>query len=154
VLASNRLAARLPLRVSRWLLYYGALFCGAMICTALVGCGEANPYLPVTGTVKFDDGTVPQGEIASITFQPKSGGIDTKGAQGTIESDGSFQLNSEKPGDGAKPGEYAVIVHIMIGYPDGKSVVPRIYTNPRTTPLSAEVKANGENHFEFAIEKP
>jgi len=135
-------------------MYFRAALYGSLICVALAGCGKSNPYSPATGVVKFDDGTVPQGDISSITFQPKLGGPDTKGAQGTIEPDGSFQLSSERPGDGAKPGEYTVTVHAMVGYPDGKSVVPQKYTNSRETPLSAEVKASGENHFEFTVEKP
>ncbi|MEO2050006.1 MAG: hypothetical protein ABGX16_25905 [Pirellulales bacterium] len=155
----NHMAPRGTLGVSRQLLFIRASlvvtsFFGALILAALVGCGKANPYLQVTGTVKFDDGTVPQGDISSITFQPKSGGIDSKGAQGTIEPDGSFQLHSERPGDGAKPGNYAVTVQVMVGYPQGKSVVPLKYTDPRKTPLTAEIKASGENQFSFTIEKP
>jgi len=135
-------------------MFYRVMFYGLLICVALAGCGKASPYLHSTGTVKFDDGTVPQGDFSTITFQPKSGGPDTKGAQGTIEPDGSFQLSSERPDDGVKPGEYAVTVYVMNGYPNGKSVVPLKYTNARETPLSAEVKPSGKNHFEFTIEKP
>ena len=124
-----------------------------MICAALIGCGEGNPYVPASGTVKFDDGTVPQGDISTITFQPKASGVDVKGAQGTIEPDGSFVLHSVRRGDGVKPGEYAVMVNAMVGYPRGKSVVPMIYTKARKTPLTAEVKSSGENKFEFIIEK-
>ncbi|MEO2047555.1 MAG: hypothetical protein ABGX16_13395 [Pirellulales bacterium] len=154
-----RMARRTPLRDSRRFLFSKASLIvtsllGAIFLAAFVGCGKANPYLPVTGVVKFDDGTVPKGDISSITFQPTSGGLDSKGAQGTIEADGSFQLHSERPGDGAKPGSYAVTVHIMVGYPKGKSVVPLRYTDPRKTPFSAEVTADGENQFSFTIEKP
>jgi len=129
------------------------LFLGVLICAGFSGCGRSNAYLPVTGTVKFADGTVPQGEISSITFQPKASGPGSKGAQGTIEPDGSFRLQSERPGDGAKPGEYFVTIHVMVGYPNGRSVVPMKYTDPRKTPLSAEIKTSGENNFEFTIEK-
>ncbi len=133
---------------------YGAMIFSTLICVVLVGCGEAKPYLPASGTVKFDDGTVPQGDLSSITFQPKSTGPATKGAQGSIEPDGSFVLHTERPGDGAKPGEYSVTIHAMVGYPKGKSVVPAKYSDPRKTPLTAEVKAGDENHFEFILDKP
>jgi len=142
-----KIVNRLPLSLNKVML-------GALICVGLVGCGEAKPYVPASGTVKFDDGTVPQGDISSITFQPKSTGPTTKGAQGSIEPDGSFELHSERQGDGAKPGDYSVTIHAMVGYPNGKSVVPAIYSDPRKTPLEAEVKASGENRFEFVIEKP
>ena len=124
----------------------------ALVCAALIGCGESSPYVPASGTVKFDDGTVPQGDVSSITFQPKIGGPDTKGAQGTIEPDGSFELHSVRRGDGVRPGDYIVTVNAMIGYPQGKSVVPEQYANPRKSPLSAEVKASGENKFDFVID--
>jgi len=127
---------------------------GALVCAALTGCGKESPYVPASGTVKFGDGTVPQGDISSISFHPKKGGPGAKGAQGTIEPDGSFEVYSERRGDGVKPGAYAVTVNAMVGYPQGKSVVPTPYTDPRATPLSAEVKASGENQFEFVLEKP
>jgi len=135
-------------------MFLRTVFFGALACMALVGCGEASPYTPATGTVKFDDGTVPQGDVSMITFQPKMLGPGTKGAQGTIEPDGSFRLSSERPDGGVKPGEYAVTIHAMIGYPHGKSVVPMEYTSARKTPFSAKVEASGENHFDFIIEKP
>jgi hypothetical protein len=153
VITANRLVPRVSSWVSRPILFCQISFIGALFCAACIGCGKANPYLPVSGTVKFDDGTVPQGEISSITFQPKANGPGFKGAQSTIEPDGSFQLGSERPGDGAKPGEYYVTIHVNLGYPDNKSVVPLKYANPQSSTLTAEITPDGENHFEFVIEK-
>jgi hypothetical protein len=122
----------------------------------IVGCGQSASHVPVTGTVKFSDGSVPKGDIATITFQPAGGGggRGTKGADGTIGEDGSFSLSTLRPGDGALPGDYQVTVRVMEGYPNGKLVVDKKYTDPASTPFSAKVEADGKNHFDFIIEGP
>lgn len=68
---------------------------------ALVGCGKSRPHVPVTGTLKFADGTVPKGKAGMITFQPAVGGPGTKGASSTVADDGAFELRTVAPGDGA-----------------------------------------------------
>lgn len=113
----------------------------------LAGCDRGPTYVPVTGTVKYSDGTVPTGDIASITFQPASAAPDTKGASGTIQPDGTFSLTTINPGDGARPGDYVVKVNVMKGYPGGTSLVA-------DTPLKATVTEDGENHFDFVVERP
>lgn len=125
-----------------------------LLAIALTGCGVGDPHVPVTGTVKYSDGSVPKGDIATITFQPASAGPGAKGASGAIGDDGSFSLQTLKPGDGALPGDYRVTVHVMQGYPHGKSVVADVYTKPGTTPLKATVEASGENRYDFTIERP
>ena len=123
------------------------LYCAFLIVVTLGGCrGSGHTYVPVTGTVKYSDGTVPTGDIASITFQPASVAPDTKGASGPIKPDGTFSLTTITPGDGARPGEYIVKVNVMKGYPGGKSLVA-------DTPLKATVTEDGENHFDFVVER-
>jgi hypothetical protein len=127
---------------------------GLLIVVAISGCSQGVSYVPVTGTVKFSDGSVPQGDAPAITFQPASSGPTTKGASGTIAKDGTFSLQTVQPGDGALPGEYVVTVRVMQGYPRGRLVVAEKFTKPETTPLNATVEAGGENHFDFTVEKP
>jgi hypothetical protein len=124
------------------------------ITLVLAGCSKGISYVPVTGTVKFADGSVPQGEIATITFQPADAAPNAKGASGKIADDGSFSLHTLQPGDGALPGAYRVTVHVMQGYPNGRSMVAEKFTRPDTTPLTATVEVDGENHFDFPVEKP
>ena len=126
----------------------------SLVAFSLAGCGPTSTHVPVTGTVKFSDGTVPKGDIASITFQPTSAGPGTKGASGNIGPDGAFELRTVIPGDGALPGDYRVTVHVMQGYPDGKSMVADIYTRASATPLNATIAAGAENHFDFTVERP
>ena len=125
-----------------------------LLALALAGCGRGDPHVPVTGTVKFSDGSVPKGEIATITFQPVSAGPGAKGASSMIAEDGSFSLRTLKPGDGALPGDYLVTVHVMDGYPQGKSVVADVFTKASSTPLKETVDGSKENHFDFVVERP
>ena len=125
-----------------------------LVALTVAGCGEGPEYLPVTGTVKYSDGTVPKGDAPAITFQPVDAGPKRKGASGTIADDGTFSLHTIQPGDGAQPGDYKVTVHVMKGYPRGKPMVAPKYTDATSTPLNATVDASRENHFEFTVERP
>jgi hypothetical protein len=128
--------------------------CVFLMAIALTGCrDEGFTYVPVTGTVKYSDGTVPTGTIATINFQPASPTPDTKAASGSITRDGSYTLTTVNPGDGARPGDYLVIVHVVQGYPAGKPLVADRFTNPGTTPLKATVTESGENKFDFVVER-
>jgi hypothetical protein len=122
---------------------------------ALTGCRDRGPtYVPVTGTVKYSDGTVPTGDMASITFQPATPTPDTKAASGPIARDGSYTLSTINPGDGARLGDYFVTVQVRKGYPAGKSLVAERFTNSQKSPLKATVTKSGENHFDFVVERP
>ena len=125
-----------------------------LLALILAGCGRGDPHVSVTGTVKFPDGSVPRGDIATVTFQPASAGPGAKGASSTIAEDGSFSLRTLKPGDGALPGDYRVTVHVMQGYPQGKSVVADVFTKATTSPLKATVGAGEKNNFDFVVKRP
>lgn len=120
----------------------------------LVGCSDRMDLHPVSGTVKYPDGSIPQGEMATITFVPKNA-MDGKGASGTIEPDGTFQLWTLEPGDGgALAGDYRVTLSVTNGYPNLKHQVAREFTDLRDTPLDATVVAGEDNEFDFVVEKP
>jgi hypothetical protein len=125
-----------------------------LVVVVVIGCGKGPEYVPVTGTVKYSDGTVPKGDAPAITFQPVEAGPGKKGASGTIAEDGTFSLQTINPGDGAQPGDYKVTVHVMKGYPRGKQMVAEKYTRPDTTPLNATVKADDDNNFDFTVDRP
>lgn len=127
---------------------------------ALIGCGSSERQrVKVAGTVKYSDGSIPQGEVAVIRFEPASlatGQADpqTKAASGTIAPDGSFQLSTLDENDGAFPGEYKVVFTIKAKY-DGASpnlVAPQ-YASAATSPLTATVKPDSNEPFNFTIEK-
>ena len=132
------------------------LFVLSLVILLLVGCSEDElPLHEVTGTVTFEDGSIPQGEMSStITFIPAVP-MEGKAASSNIEPDGRFRLWTVTQGDGgALAGDYRVTLNVINGYPRGKSVVAKKYTDLNETPLEAAVKADQRNHFDFKVERP
>lgn len=121
-----------------------------LICS---GCASSGPY-PVRGKLKYDDDK-PLKELAGfqVTFTSESLG---KSARGDILEDGTFRLTSEKPDDGAYPGEYKVIVSQPHPEPDRpekrRPVVDLMYEDPERTDLKATV-TQGSNDFTFRLKR-
>jgi hypothetical protein len=87
---------------------------GLVACALASGCGESNGLYPVHGRLEF------KGEPASgatVTFFPKDAAAAARGVppRAVVESDGSFWLESGDLGQGAAPGEYAVLVEWRAG---------------------------------------
>lgn len=124
------------------------------VVMSLVGCADRMDLHTVTGTVKFDDGTVPVGEMSTITFVPTNP-MEGKGASSNIEQDGTFELWTLRPNDGgALAGDYRVTLSVTRGYPNLEHLVARKFTELDETPLTATVEAKKKNHFDFVVEKP
>ena len=107
----------------------------------------------VKGTVTFKGAPLATGEIQ---FLPQNG----RSAAGTI-TDGSYELTTYEPGDGAIAGGHTVVISAM-DYgefdpnapkepPPPKSLIPQKYGAPNTSGLSAEVKAGEENVIDFEL---
>ena len=132
------------------------LLCSVVLSTSF-GCGGTTgpKRVPVSGTVKYEDGSIPTGAVTAIRFEPARGGNaadpNTKAASGTIQPDGSYQLTTVEENDGAFPGEYKVTFSVMKDYGDNISLVAQEFTNAATTPHSATVTLDGENKFDFTI---
>lgn len=74
-----------------------------------VGCGSGRPELvPVAGRVTLDGKPVSEGQIE---FFPEESG---RPAIGNIDSEGHYELQTYKPRDGAKPGNYQVAITSQI----------------------------------------
>src|SRR5262245_57051493 len=99
----------------------------AMCC----GCGSTDGRVAVGGTVKLADGSVPKGETAQIWFEPVEEG---RPASGTVESDGSFTMMTQEPGDGVAPGRYKVVLKIWKDYRRQIPAVPQKYTDASASP--------------------
>lgn len=139
----------------------GAL--AAVLAFAGAGCGGGeNQPVPVRGVVKLDGNPI---EGAMVTFFPD----DNKGraANGLTGPDGSFQLTTAKPNDGAMPGSYKVVVSYQEGTVDvsgtkgqkeafeliqkgpgpkrkpPKYVIPARYSDPGKTTLKEQVPTKG-----------
>ncbi len=131
----------------------------ALLCAT--GCGsKGREFVKVTGTVKYSDGSLPQGEVMFIRFEPLSlttgGSPDplSKAASGAIQPDGTFKLHTVDPDDGVFPGEYKVAFTIMEKYDsDSPSLVAPQFTSGATSPLAATVKSGEPKSYDFVIEK-
>ena len=86
-----------------------------------------------------------------ITFQPASAEGKSKGASGQIQPDGRFELTTLKPGDGAVPGKYKVIVVVKPKYTGPAFSIPVKYTSASTTPLEATVEKG--KTYDFVLTK-
>src|SRR5260370_23831932 len=90
-----------PLPGSFRLLVLPVLF---LLVAGMSGCSSG--LYPVKGKVVFKDGTPLKGGI--VVFESLD--HDRVMARGDIGSDGTFSLSTNKPGDGALPGKYRVLV--------------------------------------------
>ena len=103
------------------------------------GCGEEHTTHPVRGKVTFKDGTPVK--MGTVVFSTKE---SRRSSKGIIAEDGSFQLTSYEPNDGAEVGPHVVTV---TANPD---VDPK-YGNYDTSKIEVEVK-EGENDFKIEVE--
>lgn len=128
--------------------------CGLLAMVLAAGCGaRGTSPVPVKGVLKIDGQPIVG---AVVGFQPDAPG--GKPAFGTTEADGTFRLTTDKPGDGALPGKYKVVIQPPVEggatpYDEpGKAAapvkavgpkVPEKYTRPDQTPLTQNVPPEG-----------
>ena len=130
------------------------LYCGAVLAM-LIGCGSGGPRMGnVSGKVTYSDGTVPTGGVAVIRFEvaPDSDPDKRKAADSDIQPDGSYEISTMKPGDGAYYGKYKVVFTILDSYRAGRSFVDAKYTDAKTTPFECVVDTSSQT-MDFTIEK-
>jgi hypothetical protein len=140
---------------SRWFLLLVAL----LMLAPLAGCGPDGPKrYQVHGKVTFSDGSVPQGGVRLIRFEPASFAEGkavpgTKTAQADINDDGTYRMSTVDDFDGVLPGEYKVTFTIRAGYTDGRSGLDPKYGTARTTPITVVVGPDSEEEMNFEIER-
>lgn len=138
------------MRVTSWNLFrsrrretWGA---GLALATLVgLGCGDRRPELvPVQGTVLLDGQPLKVGQVLT---QPDAG----RGANGAIQPDGTFQLQT-----GREPGALVGVHRVaVVAYeagdstlpeaPLGKLLVSQRYTSAETSGLTIEVKRGSDN---------
>jgi hypothetical protein len=132
---------------------YGVLCIAAFI--GALGCsGEKSDLAPVRGKVLLNDQPMEFGRVMTV---PQAG----RGSAGEIQPDGTFMLTTNDDGDGAAIGVHKVAVTTMTTAPvadpeavGAESQVPARYSNPETSKLTIEVKADGENSPVLKLTSP
>ena len=123
-----------------------------LIVLVLAGCGGG--MYPVRGTVTLEDGTALTRGL--VVFERVAGGQPIT-ARGDVQSDGSYQLSTNKPGDGVPPGRYKVLVNPLdlSDVPDEQKKLPFDvkYTRFATSGLEFEVKS-GSNECPIKLDRP
>ena len=129
----------------------------ALSAAALAGCSKPGLQLvKVDGTLKYADGKVPRGEVRVVRFEPTpaaDGAVSSRPATADVQEDGTFRASTIKPGDGALPGDYKVVLAFFKSYVKHDPALPDIYSSAATTPLKCTVKPGEANHLELVVEK-
>jgi hypothetical protein len=137
----------------------------SVLLVGVLGCSK--PVHPVRGTVTFEGKPLPGGGV--ITFLPIDGETE-KVANGTIAADGSYRLTTSKPDDGARPGEYRVVITQTVDQepqptPDGTPIptlelsvpasdrIAPIYADHYQSPLTATVEGRSGNEINFDLKR-
>lgn len=152
------LNGRHPMKIAKCLSgcnqLHGFLLCGVVVF--LLGCSEeALQFYPVTGVVKFADGSTAQ--FGSIEFRSETEPPVLGRAK--IEKDGTFVARSRTQ-NGLVAGKHQVIITQIIGSPrDGGTVVHHHglevadrYRSYKTSGIQVDVKPGAKNHFELLVE--
>jgi hypothetical protein len=125
----------------------------ALVGSSLIGCGGRTTY-QASGRVQYADGSPITGGTCIIRFEPTD---DTtaeirKVASGYIESDGTFEMFTRKPGDGVIAGKYWVTFTVMDKPMGGKSLIPAKYTTIDATPFEVVIDED-KTDLEYKLEK-
>jgi|SRR5579875_428972 hypothetical protein len=127
----------------------------AVLVLALpIGCDNKGRY-PVHGRVTYPDGS-PLTEGIVIGEMDK--GEARVMARGNVNSDGTFSWGTQRPGDGAEPGKYRIVVmpRSVGEYEASQGKLPDVdpkFSDPKTSGITFEVKP-GKNELEITVFRP
>jgi len=146
-------------------------FLTLVVLVVLVGCGGPSrpPTFPVRGLITSEGQPL---EGVTVAFRPRDPSNGQRPANGKTGPDGRYELSTFTAGDGAMAGEFGVT---LLKFPpvvaddsqsgDGEyvppegplppppaNVLPKRYADPKTSGMAAEVKAAGENTFDFSVD--
>jgi len=118
---------------------------------AVVGCGRSNLHR-VAGRVSFADGSPVKAGRVVVEYG------DGRSAWGSVKSDGSFTIGTQREGDGMRAGTFRVtvkdaIVPVEKGEPgEFKAIVHKRFADPATSGLEFTVPE--KTVWEIVVEKP
>lgn len=121
------------------------------------GCNQTPAVVPVSGKVLYNGEPLPCG---FVMFQPEQG----QAAQGEIQPDGTFQLSTYGPNDGAVPGHHKVSVRSFSNQKagvdggdaeaPGRLLIPQQYTRFGMSGLSADVTPGSTEPIVLELKGP
>jgi hypothetical protein len=124
----------------------------------MIGCSETglSGLHPVKGKVTLQG--QPIGDV-SISLKPIGNDPTIRSASGTSKENGTFVITTLKPGDGAYPAKYKVLLGRVVaqtigGNTIGRDTIPPKYRDPETTPIEYEVKAGKNPELTIDIDEP
>ena len=137
-----------------------AVCCFTVVCPSCRN-GRARTY-PVSGSIRFTDHQPVR--FGLVEFRCAQNGVV---ARGKLDAEGDFTLGTYKSGDGVPAGKYSAIVVQYVHVPDAdesgrehpgveldhhpSSMVDLKYSSYGTSGLTAEVKPEPTNRFEFVV---
>lgn len=128
---------------SRMRILLAALCCGACLGCSAAGGGAPTTRIPVKGKVTYKGQPVARGRIK---FQPDGFG---RPAFGPLKSDGTYELTTEKPGDGVVAGHHLVTV-TDTGIQSPKNALATKWASKAASGMTADVDAtNTEFNFDL-----
>lgn len=117
----------------------------------VTGCGKPSHQLdtaPVRGKVTIDGQPLTAGYVTVVTSRGRA-------SSGEIQPDGTFEMSTYEPGDGAQVGTHPVIVTPIPQdeYPSGPKPlpVPERYKRAGTSGFTVEVKPGEDNYVELNL---
>lgn len=115
----------------------------------LIGCSGHYSTYPAGGKVTYEDGTpLPGGWV-----EFKSAEHDLR-ASGTIQEDGTFEMSTYAPGDGAVAGKHHVAVRPGIPTDDSQGgLVADKFQDFDKSGITVTVDSGGENQFTIKVSK-
>ncbi len=127
-------------KIFRAITLFALLLCGCWGCGS--SSGTLPSLIPVKGKVTYKGQPLTKG---TIRFEPDGYG---RMATGKIQPDGTFVLSTLSKDDGVVAGFHKVYVN-ETGPNPKKELVPKKYTLPTTSKLTAEVD---REHTEFSFD--
>jgi len=128
----------------------------------LAGCSggpsDTPPLAKTIGRVTIDGEPLTQGSVQFTPYAAK--GTAGRMALGAIQEDGTFEMMTIFPGDGAQVGFHRVAIECSESQPfdpanptmnDAKSLIPIRYSDPEMSGIEVEVKADEPNEFTFEL---
>lgn len=131
---------------------WGFCVAAGLLSLGVMGCGARDgrpPIVPVKGFVQVSSKPA---SGAFVVFHPEAAKGEGEGEEAErptalVNPDGSFELTTQVPADGARIGDYRVTVQWRKAirqvdeFVPGPELIPANYGSPQTTPLRVSVKA-------------